>query len=633
MGAVALLVVPLHPALLDVLLVANLATSLVLLLLALRVEGPLALTAFPTWIVLSTLLRLALNVSSTRLILLHGSAGKVISAFGTLVAGSSVVVGAVIFAVLSIVQLIVIAKGAERVAEVGARFHLDGLPGRQMAIDAELAQGAIDARKAQQKRSDLALESQFYGAMDGAMKFVKGDVIASFVIIFVNLCGGFALGMTERHMDALTSLSHYGLLTIGDGLATQIPSLVSATCAGILVTRVSSDQRGAGAQLATQFLGHPEALTLVALACALLGFLPGMPLAPFLTIAVGLIAARAVVRSSRREGGDIAGPGALRTARYALHVSPDLRHLLPGPLALRDSGLDHIATALEREALAPLGLPASITSRKPALEVVTWLPASTIELCVRDASVARTDLSSELRGAKLSEALDSVAHKFARALSHQAAELVGLDDVERWLDETAERAPAAVRAVVPSQLSVAELSEVLRALLAEGVAVRELDLVLEALADERRRSPELRDPGHLADVARRALRSALSRSVADDAGVIRIVQLDSMIEDTVREAVHLSHGRTKLRLAPGAARDIVAAVKRALEHAENGEARGKAPVVLTSQGTRRFVRELLAVDLPEVRVVCAEELLPQLSVERVGTATLFDLGEAARLAV
>ncbi len=623
LGAVALLVVPLRPALLDVLLVLNLAASLVLLLLSLRVSRPLALAAFPTWIVLSTLLRLALNVSSTRLILLEGSAGRVISSFGSLVAGSSVVVGAVLFALLSIVQLIVIAKGAERVAEVGARFHLDALPGKQMAIDAELNQGGLDARGAAQRRKELALESQFYGAMDGAMKFVKGDVIAAFVIVFVNLSGGFALGMTERGMDAVTSLTHYGLLTIGDGLVTQIPSLISATSAAVLVTRVSGDERGAGRQLASQFSRHPETLALVAAACVLLGALPGMPFAPFLLIALGLFGATTFLRAARRSNAEDAHG---RPSRLALFVAPDLAHLLPRRWSLRPSSIERVAENVSSASLAWLGFPESVTEERPTFAVAPELPPGVVELRARDRSVARASLEPSLAGAELRAACDALGLTLGRRLALHGAELLSLDDVETWLDETAEYAPAAVRAVVPHLFSLPELAEVLRTLLRERVPVRHLDVVLEALAKERKNGPPAADLAYLAEVARRALRSSLSRAVTNASGVVRVVQLDSLLEDTVREALHSSGGKTSCRLAPGAARDLASAVQRALAAAAPSDPPSATPVVLlTSSAVRRFVRELLAPTLPELSVVCAEELLPELRVDYAGTASPYDL--------
>src|SRR4051812_29640071 len=259
---VGLMVVPLPTWLLDLLIASNLACSVAVLLVALYVGEAIKIATFPTLLLVTTLFRLSLNVSSTRLILLQADAGQVIRAFGQFVVRGNYVVGAVIFLILTIIQFVVIAKGAERVAEVGARFTLDAMPGKQMAIDAELRSGSIDGNEARRRRRSLLRESQFYGAMDGAMKFVKGDVIASLIITIINILGGLAIGVGQRNLEVVGALKRYGLLTIGDGLVTQIPALVMATAAGVLVTRVASEEAETplGAELASQIFGQPQAL-------------------------------------------------------------------------------------------------------------------------------------------------------------------------------------------------------------------------------------------------------------------------------------------------------------------------------------------------------------------------------------
>src|SRR5450432_1703652 len=290
-AVVGLMVVPLPTWLLDLLIASNLACSVVILLVSLYVSEALKIASFPTLLLITTLIRLALNVSSTRLILLQADAGEVIRAFGTFVVRGNYVVGAVIFLILTIIQFIVIAKGSERVAEVGARFALDAMPGKQMAIDAELRSGAIDGAEARIRRRSLVRESQFYGAMDGAMKFVKGDVIASLLITLVNALGGIAIGVGMRGMTAGDALHRYGLLTIGDGLVTQIPALVLSTAAGLLVTRVASEEADTplGEELARHLLGVPKALQVAGGFVLLLAAVPGLPVAPFVTIGVALL--------------------------------------------------------------------------------------------------------------------------------------------------------------------------------------------------------------------------------------------------------------------------------------------------------------------------------------------------------
>src|SRR6188474_508954 len=287
---VGLMVVPLPTWLLDLLIASNLACSVAVLLVALYVGEALKIAAFPTVLLITTLVRLALNVSATRLILLQADAGEVIRAFGTFVVRGNYVVGAVVFLILTIIQFIVIAKGSERVAEVGARFVLDAMPGKQMAIDAEVRAGTLDGNEARRRRRQLARESQFYGSMDGAMKFVKGDVIASLVITVVNVLGGLAIGVGQRGMPAVDALKRYGLLTIGDGLVSQIPALVLSTAAGVLVTRVASEDPDTplGQELASQLFGMPKALRVASGFLLLLAIVPGLPAAPFLVLAAAL---------------------------------------------------------------------------------------------------------------------------------------------------------------------------------------------------------------------------------------------------------------------------------------------------------------------------------------------------------
>src|SRR5215831_8230847 len=317
---VALMVVPLPTWLLDILLATNLSAAVAILLVVLYVPEAISIATFPTLLLITTLLRLALNVSSTRLILLQANAGEVIRSFGQFVVRGNYVVGAVVFLILTIIQFIVIAKGSERVAEVAARFALDALPGKQMAIDAEARSGAIDGNEARRRRRQLARESQFYGAMDGAMKFVKGDVIASVIITFINILGGLAIGVGQRGLDVEAALKRYGLLTIGDGLVTQIPALVLSTAAGILVTRVASEEpdQSLGSELAQQLFGVPKAMRAAGILVLGLGAVPGLPGLPFFLLgALLLVAARARSRQMQKEaqtGGSAMEPAHRETA-------------------------------------------------------------------------------------------------------------------------------------------------------------------------------------------------------------------------------------------------------------------------------------------------------------------------------
>lgn len=623
-GAVVLLLVPLPTPILDVLLAANLATSLVLLLVAVQVDNPLRVAAFPTWLVLNTLLRLALNVASTRLILLQADAGRVIGAYGELVAGANAIVGGVLFALLTIVQFVVIARGAERVAEVGARFVLDGLPGKQMAIDAELRAGTLDARGAEARRERLVQESQFFGAMDGAMKFVKGDVVASLLVIAVNLLGGFGIGMTEQGLDAVTALQRYGLLTIGDGLAAQIPALLVATAAGVLVTRVAGDTRaGIGAELASQLLRHPRVLRWVGAACLLVAIAPHMPPWPFVT--AGLACGLASLLPPTSVDADAGG------ATFGVAVAPDLASWLPaGRLARWQIGLtplERVLAALRETVLRPLGLPRRLLERDPVLRLDPRLPAGTLELLVRGMPVHRVE---QVSAVPVADAVARLLEELADPLRRHAADLLTLEEVQHWLDEIASRSPVTVREAVPAKAPLTTFAEALRLLLREQVPLTQLDAVLDALAHPSVSLPDRGDPRPLAALARRASRRALSQAISGAEQRVRCLRFDELIEDTIREAAHFSPRGATLTLAPAAARDILAALGRSVEALgppSGGRRRrpdgGATPLVLlTPSDLRPLARELLAADFPLLPVVSADELLSHLQLEPAGVVRL-----------
>lgn len=628
-GAVALLLVPLPTPLLDVLLAGNLAASLVLLLVALRVDTPLRVAAFPTWVVLNTLLRLALNVSSTRLILAQADAGRVIRAYGDLVAGSSAIIGGVLFALLSIVQFVVIARGAERVAEVGARFVLDGLPGKQMAIDAELRAGTLDARGAEARRARLDQEGQFFGAMDGAMKFVRGDVIASLLVIAVNFIGGFGVGMAEHGLDALTALHRYGLLTIGDGLAAAVPSLLVATAAGVLVTRVAGETRaGIGAELVHQLLRQPQVLRWVSVACLLVAVAPGMPAWPF--VAAGAACAlvsllRPGVPSAQEEDGAL-----------AFAVAPDrATWLARGPmprLRLGPAPLERVARGLVETTLRPLGLPPAVLEQRPTFRVDERLPDGAVELLLRGTPVHR----AALHGPPANEpGVERLVAELSPPLIQHAAELLGLEEVQQWLDELAVQAPVTVREAVPGRIPLATFTEVLRLLLREQVPLTGIRAILSALARPATPLPEETTPGALLPLARHASRAALSRALAGSTSRLRCLRFDALIEDTIREARRFASRSDTVALAPAATRDILRALRHTLHTAASAGQRPPAtpphgttspttpPVVLLAPAELRpHVRGLIAEEFPLLPVVSAAELLPQLELELVGTIRL-----------
>jgi type III secretion protein V len=623
MAVVGLMVVPLPTWLLDFLLASNLAFSVVILLVALYVSDGLKIAAFPSILLLTTLIRLALNVSSTRLILLQADAGEVIRAFGQFVVRGNYVVGGVVFLVLTIIQFVVIAKGGERVAEVGARFTLDALPGKQMAIDAELRSGGIDANEARLRRRVLSRESQFYGAMDGAMKFVKGDVIASLLIAAINLVGGLAIGALQRGLPVEVALKRYGLLTIGDGLVTQIPSLVLATAAGILVTRVASEapDRPLGTELASQLLGQPRALLVASGFVLLLAAVPGLPTLPFLAIGVLLfVVARASERHRRREeraNAALARPGEGTQPRYVPRVAPWSLELSPDLFAFEDderrggqhrAGIRSALSQVQVQLFERLGVPLPA----PALSENPRLSSRTALLSFQEIPALTLEVPSEIGDDQLSSYL---AERLTAALTPRASSFLGIAETQALLDEIEAMAPALVRQVVPKPVSLPALAEVLRRLIDERVSIRDLRSILEALAGI---GNVEKDPLSLAEFVRSQLRRRISYSLAGSSRELPVMVLDSPLEETIRSAVQRTAAGSFLALAPAAARDIVQSVRRALSSWPSPS----RPVLLAQPDVRRFVRKLLEVELPELDVVSPVELAPELTVRAVARATL-----------
>lgn len=587
---IAMMIVPLPTWLLDQLIALNLALSLLLLVTAMYVPHGLAFTAMPSVLLITTLYRLALNVSSTRLILLQADAGQVIRAFGTFVVRGDYVVGAVIFLIVSLIQYMVVAKGGERVAEVAARFTLDAMPGKQLAIDADLRAGGLRVEAAQQRRALLERESRFYGAMDGAMKFIKGDAIASLVITAIAFSGGASVGIFNRGMSLESAVKLYALLAIGDGLVSQLPALVTSTAAGLTVTRVAEHgQVGSlGQEVIAQLLDRPRALVAVAASLCMLALVPGLPSPPFLVLSL-LTAARALF--------------IMRERGQSAHEVLDARRLPPvlllelGPqlMAANTQGLHGLLERHAQQLAEQLGVPAPLfqVARRERLQpeafVLRLRQAPVLRGTARDVDELARGLDGELRELWL----------------RRARELLGLEDVQNMLDRLTAYTPTLVQNAVPRVFTLPQLAEILRRLLDEQVGVHGIERILESLARCEPQTPI--DRG--LELARRALRDELTERCAQ-AGVLRVHEIEPLIEDALRDATHTIAGDRVVALPPDLARDIVQAVRRARAlHAA-------APVLLTQADVRRSLREVLADELPDVTVLAYPELPISLVIER-----------------
>ena len=611
-AVVAMMIVPLPRPLLDLLLVLNIALASLLLMVSIYVPSATRFGTLPTVLLLATLLRLGLNVSSARLILLDADAGRVIRAFGAFVVRGNLVVGAIVFLILVVIQYLVIAKGAERVAEVAARFSLDAMPGRQLAIDADLRAGGIDHDEARRRRAALQRESQLYGAMDGAMKFVKGDAIAAIVIVAISLIGGVIVGVTQHKLGFVQALTTYGILSIGEGLVTQLPALLIATAAGLVMTRVPGEQPDGnlGRDLGGELLAHPRALAITAVLLLVLALVPGLPALPFLVLGVLVAAVAWAVRNPVASGvsdrtGASAGPHPLpisSMATLALELAPDV-----AARAGADDGGALLAVELPRvtsELMADLGVPLPPVG----VRVDPGLAAGSYRVLLAGVPMARASLDTHAAAADVAPALARAVAEVAR---RTAPDLVGIQETQALLDALERTHPALVREVVPRSIAPALLADVLRRLVDEGVSIRDLRGIVQALADA---PAGERDGALLAERVRGALRRQLSHQHAAD-GQLDVLLVDPEIEDAVRAAAARSAAGALLALEPALQEDVLGALRRALA---TRPAAARPPVVLVPADVRRPLRRLLELERADIAVLSFQELLPDVRTNPVG---------------
>jgi flagellar biosynthesis protein FlhA len=661
---VAMLVIPLPAPLLDLFITLNISCGLAIVVATLYLNRALEFAAFPSLLLLTTLFRLAINVSVTRLILTTGDAGSVVHAFGQFVVGGNVVVGLVIFLILIVIQFVVVTNGAGRVAEVGARFTLDAMPGKQMAIDADLNAGLITDDDARRRRAEIAREADFYGAMDGASKFVKGDAMAAVLITVINLLGGIVIGVMQQHLSFSDATHHFSLLTVGDGLAAQIPALLISVATGIIVTRAASEQ-DLGSDIAGQIIGQRKApLVAGAVICAF-ALVPGLPKLPFLVIG-GIFFA---IGWAIRDGAPLGEPAA--AAQQAADADSAA---LPAPrdAALEALALDPLELAIgfglvglvDTSAGGTLLSRVSVIRRQIATELGMVIPPVRIRdelgldsheyvLRVRGSEVARGrvmaghqlamdpgDALGELPGGvpttepafglpatwvsdgqrAEAEALgytvvdgeSVIVTHLTETIRTHAADLLSRQDVKQLLDQLKESNAAVVEEVVPDQLTLGEIQRVLQSLLSEGVSIRDLGTIVEAVGDKARLT---RDPALLAEYARQALGRTITAPHLDAEQRMRAIALDPSIEQELAGAIAQTSDGEYLAMEPGRAQALVAALRNQVEHAV---ARGTRPVLLCSARVRRHLRRLVEQAVPQLAVCSYNEIAPGISVETIG---------------
>jgi flagellar biosynthesis protein FlhA len=657
---VLMMVVPLPEVLLDLLLAANLAGAVVILLIAMMVKRPLELSVFPALLLVTTMLRLGLNISSTRLILLHGDAGKVIEAFGNVVVGGNLVVGLVVFLILVIIQFVVITAGAGRVAEVAARFTLDAMPGKQMAIDADLNAGLIDEDEARRRRSEIGREAEFHGAMDGASKFVKGDAIAGIVIVAINLVGGFILGMTQQGMTLAESAHRYSLLSVGDGLVSQVPALLVSVASAILVTRVTSEKDGGGLgeELTGQLGASAQALRIGAGAILLLALVPGMPKVPFLVLSAVLffLGSRAakVAPVVEDEPEPVPAdpdsvPSLLDNARVEpleLRLAPDLLDLLD---SARGGNLMDRVKALRKRTAGELGvvvppvrtrddadLPhASYTIHVHGVEVARGEAPPGCALVLGDdldhlpgrptvdpvfglpAAWVREEMAEVLaaEGNTVIDRASVLVTHLAEVVRRNAGDLLGRQEVQVLVDAVKDISPSVAAEVGGDGVSLAEVQAVLRDLLDEGVPIRDLTRILEAVTS---RARETRQREQLVEAARAALGAAISTGAAQN-GRLAALTLEPLLEQSLLEAVRSGDSGSWLAVDGPRVEAVMGAISDAVVHAEN---LGHRPALVCSAALRPAIRRLVAPARPDLRVLAYSDLARSLHVEPVGVIRL-----------
>lgn len=667
---VVMLVVPLPAMLLDLLIAFNIVAALLVLLVAMFVSKPLEFAAFPSVLLVLTLFRLALNVSATRLVLLDGYAGKVIDTFGHFVVGGSLIVGMIVFAILLVIQFIVITNGAGRVAEVGARFTLDAMPGKQMAIDADLNSGLIDENEARRRRAEVHAEADFHGAMDGASKFVKGDAIAAIVITLVNLLGGFAIGVAQNGMPFGEAISTYSLLSIGDGLVSQIPALLLSVATGLIVTRSVSDG-DMGSDILGQLGARRMPLRVAGFAGLSLCLIPGLPKLPFL-IAGGtlLLASSRVPEHDATEAVEETGtehapasdsPEALAAEilvdPLGLELSPDLIDLVD--TASGGDLLDRVK-ALRRKVAGELGIVIPPVRTRDSLD----LPMNTYAITLFGTEVARGEAprgtvlaigdhlgslpgtptrepvfgldakwipaelrhQAEISGATVVDRASVVTTHLAEVVSAHAGRLLGREDVRLLTDVVKRTHPVVVEELTPTHLSLGEIQRVLRTLLDEGVSVRDLVRIFEALSLKASVSKDL---DGLVEAARAALGPAIVAPYLSD-GTVHAISLDPVLEQSMLEGLRQTEQGPVVVLDPQVAQQVLMSVASFAATAENDPAIGTGrPVLVCAPQLRPAVRRFVAPALDRLPVLSYTEIAGAQQVRSVGIVGAAEAGRPA----
>ena len=661
-AVIALMVVPLPTWCVDLLISANLSMSFVILMMTMYAPNVLSFSSFPTLLLFTTLFRVGLNISTTRLILLQADAGEIIFTFGEFAEGGNFIVGAVVFIIIAIVQFLVIAKGAERVSEVGARFSLDAMPGKQMSIDADLRSGSIDSEEAQKRRAAVSLESQMYGAMDGAMKFVKGDAIAGLLIAAVNIVAGTIIGVTQSGLTSGEALQLYGVLTIGDGLVSQIPSLLIAISAGILVTRSGGESDNVGEQIGDQIFSQPSAMLIASMLVFLFALIPGFPKAQLFSLAFILGAIGYALKYMKKMSSQSIDPkkeiqktlSPAASKGKMVKSEDDFSPVVPIILDMSPELHSSIDYSILNEELASLrsalyfdlGVPfPGVNLRENA-----QLKENEYVLNLDEIPIARGCLESNcvlvredpdnvrMLGIDVKEGLpflpsekawwvsESEAYKLKEfgisylekekvislnlslVLARHASDFIGLQETKFLLDKMEERAPDLVHEAT-RLLTLQKIAEIFKRLVQEQISIRDLRAILESIIAW---APKEKDLIMLCEYIRTSLSRQISYKYCAGQNILPAVLLEPNVEEVIRKSIRQTSAGSFLALDPQSSKSILADAKRAL-----GNRKGKNVVIIASIDIRRYVRRLIESEFFDVAVLDYQELTPEISVQPV----------------
>jgi flagellar biosynthesis protein FlhA len=658
---VGIIIIPINPAFLDILLVINITLALIIILVTLFITEILQLSTFPSVLLVVTLLRLSLNISSTRLILTKAEAGNVIDAFGQFVVGGNYVVGLIIFIIITVVQFVVITNGAGRIAEVSARFTLDAMPGKQMSIDADLNAGLINEEQARDRRKKLQREADFFGAMDGASKFVRGDAIAGIVIVLINILGGLAIGMVQMSMDFATAAQTYTILTVGDGLVAQIPALLVSTAAGLLITR-STAEEGFGSDIASQYFHYPKVLAVTALILIVLGIMPGMPFKPFFILAFACGFGAYILNKEDRTARKREEEAAVPPEEEVPPPEDDIRGLVSSDMVEIEIGYNLVSltekgeegdllrriTAARRRLAAELGM----IIRPIRIRDNLQMPPNTYVIKLKGSELSRGDLrpgyllalnpeggppeelggiptkeptfnlpavwispaqreEAEIRGCTVVDVATVLITHLTEVIRTHAFELLGRQEVKEMVDLVKESRPAVVDELIPDLMSIGEIQKILQNLLRENVPLQDLLTILETLADY---SPSTKDADVLTEYVRRSLSRSITSRYAEE-NKLAVVTIDPGLEKRIGESLQQTLYGTYPVLPPEVSQRIVQGVQSLIEKLRR---RGLSPVILASPRIRMPFRRMVERFMPDLPVLSLHEILPQIEVESVG---------------